>query len=538
MYLALYRKYRPKDFEDVISQPHITTTLANEIKTNHIAHAYLFTGSRGTGKTTCSQILAKAVNCLEPKEGQPCHECDICKGIEDGSILDVVEIDAASNNGVDNIRDLRDEANFTPVSCKYRVYIIDEAHMLSTGAFNALLKILEEPPSHVIFILATTEVHKIPVTILSRCQRFDFHRINTKDITDRLLEISRKEPFDLDAEAASLIARLADGGMRDALSLLDQCAAYSSEVVLDTVTQAAGIADREYLYSFNQAVITRDAAKAFTLIDELHEKSKDLERLCEELIRFYRNLMIIKTTPGFREIISSSEEDLGRMQELCENLKLSQIIHCLTVLQDSMKRFGRSVSKRLELEICFAKLCSPKLDKSLDSVLRRLDRIESQIKYNETLRIPSQQSDESNNENVNGGEQAKGVGESAQNAEPIQNRSNEINSSSANKPETLECWQDIIIDLSENAGMLYGALVGSQAFVAGDRLLIHSPNTALKDVILGKKNVLDEVIKRYTGRNFRIMMKSVNKQEKTSEESPLGQVLEKASRSGVPVVEE
>ncbi|MGN0470356.1 MAG: DNA polymerase III subunit gamma/tau, partial [Acutalibacteraceae bacterium] len=256
MYRVLYRKYRPQFFSDVVGQHQVTQTLKNELKAGRISHAYLFTGSRGTGKTTCSKILAKAVNCLNPHDGDPCGECEICRGIDDGSIMDVVEIDAASNNGVDDIRLLREEANFTPANTKYRVYIIDEVHMLSIGAFNALLKTLEEPPLHVVFILATTEVHKLPSTIMSRCQRFDFHRISPQDIASRLDYVCKNEGVEIDSQAALLISGIADGALRDALSLLDQCMGQSGHITEDIVRKTAGLADKSHLISITDAVIS------------------------------------------------------------------------------------------------------------------------------------------------------------------------------------------------------------------------------------------------------------------------------------------
>ncbi|MDO5448424.1 MAG: DNA polymerase III subunit gamma/tau [Clostridia bacterium] len=283
MYQALYRKWRPQVFADVVGQDHITTTLMNEIETGRHSHAYLFTGSRGTGKTTCAKIFAKAVNCEHPINGDPCNECETCKGIDSGAIMDVIEIDAASNNGVDNIRDIRDEANFTPVNGKYRVYIIDEVHMLSTGAFNALLKTLEEPPAHVKFILATTEVHKLPATILSRCQRFDFKRITPEDIAKRLAYVAGEEGLELEADAAMLIARLADGALRDALSILDQCIGHSRHITLDVVNATVGLAGKEYLFALSASILNKDSASALAQINTLHNNSCDMERLCNEL---------------------------------------------------------------------------------------------------------------------------------------------------------------------------------------------------------------------------------------------------------------
>ena len=303
MYQVLYRKYRPKVFSDVYGQEHVTSTLINEIKENRISHAYLFTGSRGTGKTTCAKILAKAVNCEHNENGEPCNECEVCKGLDSGSIYDVVEIDAASNNGVDNIRDLREEANYTPTRGRYRVYIIDEVHMLSKGAFNALLKTLEEPPEHVVFILATTEVHMLPATILSRCQRFDFKRIQPETMALRLKEVAGFENMQLDDDAAILISRIADGGMRDALSILDQCAGRGSHIDSKLVSEVAGIAGREALYELSDAVCNQSSGDALNVISRLHQSSYDMERLCVEMINHFRNFLIVKTVKKSRELI-------------------------------------------------------------------------------------------------------------------------------------------------------------------------------------------------------------------------------------------
>ena len=307
---ALYRKWRPQVFSDVSGQGHITETLMHEVDVGRLSHAYLFTGSRGTGNTTCAKILSKAVNCLNPQNGNPCNECEVCRGIDDGSILDVTEIDAASNNGVDNIRDLREEANFTPAVAKYRVYIIDEVHMLSTGAFNALLKTLEEPPSHVLFILATTEVHMLPATILSRCQRFDFRRIPPEDIAKRLLLVAEKENLKLAEDAAMLIARIADGALRDALSILDQCASFSEEITLNIVSKAAGLLGRDYLFEISDAIKNQDSSKVLSIIDRLHASSCDMERLINELVNHFRNVMISKTTKTLKNLLYAHQMNL------------------------------------------------------------------------------------------------------------------------------------------------------------------------------------------------------------------------------------
>ena len=290
MYQVLYRKWRPKVFEDVAGQPQVTVTLKNELQSNRINHAYLFTGSRGTGKTTCAKILAKAVNCLNLQNGDPCGECEICRGIDEGTVMDISEIDAASNNGVDNIRTIIEESSFTPTKAKYRVYIIDEVHMLSPGAFNALLKTLEEPPSHVVFILATTEVHKLPATILSRCQRFDFHRIASQSIADRLKFVAQQENVQLDDDAALLIASVSDGALRDALSLLDRCIGVSGQITEKVVHNTAGLAGRGYLFDITDSIIDKSVKNALELVEKLHNESKDMGRLCEELILYLINL--------------------------------------------------------------------------------------------------------------------------------------------------------------------------------------------------------------------------------------------------------
>ncbi len=376
MYKVLYRKYRPRFFADVVDQPQVTVTLKNELTRGRIAHAYLFTGSRGTGKTTCAKILAKAVNCLNPQNGDPCGECEVCRGLEDGSILDVVEIDAASNNGVDSIRSLIEESNFTPATAKYRVYIIDEVHMLSVAAFNALLKTLEEPPPHVIFILATTEVHKLLPTILSRCQRFDFRRISPEAIAGRLEYVAGEEGAQLDREAALLIARIADGAMRDALSLLDQCLGRDSHVTLETVNRTAGVAARDYLSSLAQAVAERDISGALGMIDELYRESKDMSRLCEEMAEYFRGLMLIKTMKDASPLVAVSSTEWEAMNRQALSMSLSSILHGLDTFEETLNKMRYS-NQRAQLEMAFVRLCSPELDVSPEALLRRLEALES-----------------------------------------------------------------------------------------------------------------------------------------------------------------
>lgn len=391
MYQVLYRKYRPTVFADVYGQPQVTATLRNELKAGRVAHAYLFTGSRGTGKTTCAKILAKAVNCLHPVDGDPCGECEVCRGIDNGSILDVVEIDAASNNGVDNIRALREEANFTPGVAKYRVYIIDEVHMLSIGAFNALLKTLEEPPSHVVFILATTEVHKLPATILSRCQRFDFGRIAPEDIYARLADVAKKEGVEIDRDAGLLIARLADGGMRDALSLFDQCLGRDRHVTLEVVNQTAGLAGRDHLVALTDAILQKSSAPALELIASLHAASKDMTRLCEEMIGYFRSLMLIKTMKDASSMVLASPDELQKMTAQAVAMTLPDILHGLDTFRDTLEHMARSGNPRVDMEMAMIRLCSPELDDSTDALLRRITALENALRSGAFTVTPASQ---------------------------------------------------------------------------------------------------------------------------------------------------
>ena len=359
MYRALYRKWRPQRFEDVVAQRGIVTALRNQIATGRVGHAYLFTGVRGTGKTTCAKIFAKAVNCLHPVNGDPCGECEICKGIDNGSILDVVEMDAASNNGVDDIRDLRDETAYTPSACKYKVYIIDEVHMLSTAAFNALLKTLEEPPAHVIFILATTEIQKVPATILSRCQRYDFTRIGPEDIARRVEYIAGEEKLELSPDGAELIARLADGALRDALSILDTCAGVTAKIDADVVRRMAGVTDRSYLFRISDALEAQDGATALAQLAQLRQQSVDVKRLTEELIAHYRALMLA-ALPGGQSLLSGvSPEEEALYLEKGPQLGQREAIRAIRALGSALEHMTRGSDQRIELELALFGLSEP-----------------------------------------------------------------------------------------------------------------------------------------------------------------------------------
>lgn len=359
MYRALYRKWRPQRFEDVVAQRGIVTALRNQVASGRVGHAYLFTGVRGTGKTTCAKIFAKAVNCLHSKDGDPCGECEICKGIDNGSILDVVEMDAASNNGVDDIRDLRDETAYTPSACHYKVYIIDEVHMLSTAAFNALLKTLEEPPAHVIFILATTEIQKVPATILSRCQRYDFTRIGPEDIAQRVEYIAGQEGLELTTDGAELIARLADGAMRDALSILDTCAGVTAKIDADVVRRMAGVTDRSYLFRISDALEAQDGAAALAQLAVLRQQSVDVKRLTEELIAHYRALMLA-ALPGGQSLLSGvSPEEEAQYLEKGPQLGQREAVRAIRTLGNALEHMTRGSDQRIELELALFTLSEP-----------------------------------------------------------------------------------------------------------------------------------------------------------------------------------
>ena len=378
MHLALYRKYRSATFDEVISQEHITTTLKNQIKAGTPAHAYLFTGSRGTGKTTCAKLMAKAVNCLSPVDGNPCGECESCKAIADGC-PDIIEMDAASNNGVDDVRALRDEVMYAPTVCRYKVYIIDEVHMLSSQAFNALLKTIEEPPPHVIFILATTEIHKVPATIASRCQQFRFSRIDVEESTKRLCEIAKKENVNITEDAARLISRLSDGGMRDAVSLLDQCISVSADIDEETVRTTAGIAGTEHLFTLAQCIHEQNAPEALKILDELHNQSKDLMLLLDELLSHFRNLCILSATNSDFSLIpagSGTRNDLARQTK---EFTLGEIMRCMDILQDCIARTPKTAKRKTVAEMCLIRLCTPRLDSDTSALSLRLEKLENRL---------------------------------------------------------------------------------------------------------------------------------------------------------------
>lgn len=553
MYLALYRKYRPKTFEDVISQPHITTTLKNEVMTGKTAHAYLFTGSRGTGKTTCAKILSMAVNCEHPVDGNPCMECEACHNIDLGATLDVVEIDAASNNGVDDVRQLREEAVYSPSQCKYRVYIIDEAHMLSAGAFNALLKIMEEPPPHVKFILATTEVHKVPVTILSRCQRFDFRRIRTDDMKKRLLWIADQEPFTLSPDAASLIAKLADGGMRDALALLDQCASFSSEITEETVVQAAGVSGNDDLFALTDCIIAEDASGALGVIDKLYHAAKDLQVLLDELCSHFRDMMLIQTMKDPSGMLTLVPEEEKHTREQARKLPLSSVLSALSEMRDTLDKMGRSTDKRLLIELCMIRLCTPSLRTEQADLASRVERLENRLKDGMTA-VPAQPQTVRRSQpaavspaaplpekpavvQMEPPPQKYPAGENLPADGPVPPKPVIIPENAA-QVEPLTVWVDVLSELSRTNAPLFGMLQNARAFVKGGLLFIDGGSPLLAQMLKkeGNASKLLDAVEVKTGIRYQLRVKRAKNEQ--AQVDPLAALLDKARESGIAVQED
>lgn len=380
-YQALYRKFRPTEFEDVKGQEHIVTTLKNQIKADRIGHAYLFCGTRGTGKTTVAKIFAKAVNCEHPVDGSPCGECPSCRAIADGSSMNVIEIDAASNNGVDNIRQIREEVSYRPTEGKYKVYIIDEVHMLSTGAFNALLKTLEEPPSYVIFILATTEAHKIPITILSRCQRYDFHRISIDTIAARLSDLMLQEKVDVEEKAIRYVAKAGDGSMRDALSLLDQCIAFhlGETLTYENVLEVLGAVDTEVFSRLLRQIIDKNVAAAISILDELVDEGRELGQLVSDFTWYLRNLLLIQSSDDMEEVLDMSQDSIDALKEEAKLISPEVLLRYIRIFSELGNQVRYASQKRIVIEIAIIKLCRPEMETDQTSIIDRLESLEQKM---------------------------------------------------------------------------------------------------------------------------------------------------------------
>lgn len=546
-YTAFYRKYRPQSFSDVVGQEHITRTLQGQLSSGKIFHAYLFTGTRGTGKTTCAKILSKAVNCLTPVNGDPCGECEACRAIAEGEVMDIVEIDAASNNSVDNIRELREQLQFTPANAKYRVYIIDEVHMLTISAFNALLKTLEEPPAHVIFVLATTEVHKLPATILSRCQRFDFKRIEPKKICERIKFVAENEDFTITDNAAYMIASIADGGMRDALSLLDLCVAASKSVTEDTVTSVCGMAGDEYLLRLADSIGSGNTSSALTLVDELYNNSVDMLRLLSDLIAHFRNLLVIKTVNRPEKPIVCSSEHLARLEQQALGFEIPDIMRIMRALQDTTARM-QSGNRRSEMELTLIRLCSPELCSDIESLAARVSALEKGgVVRAKAEDIPVRKKEISTPEPTS---------EVVEEIPPIESeappQADEPPVYETPKPEATAAtdndgqpdgkleptvWKSILAELSHSAPLISGILNGSSAYINGQFLLIDTANTQFAELINGKNNLyrekLRKAIETVLGRSFKLGPYR-KKADVSSQDDPLLGFKEKLKELEIP----
>ena len=589
MYLALYRKYRPARFADVAGQQAITETLRRQVAEGKTAHSYLFTGSRGTGKTTCAKILAKAVNCPNAKDGEPCLECDICKGIDNGTLLDVVEMDAASNNGVDQVRLLKEEAVYTPAQSRYRVYIIDEVHMMSVAAFNALLKIMEGPPAHVKFILASTEVHKVPATILSRCQRFDFKRIQPEDIAGRLGYIAGQEQAVLDPDAAFLLAKLADGGMRDAVSMLDQCLTVDNHVTTQLVTEITGITGSDYLFSITGQILAGDKGGLLKQVDALYRSSKDLTRFLMELVQHLRSLMLLKADPECDSLLVCSAQELEQYRAQAAQTSLPFLLRGITVLQQALDSMATSPDKKLWVEMALLKLSDAKLEDSGQALLQRLDALERQVAQlaqtgvtvtaapevtaRETTPVPEPVSEKPEPETPkvsSEGTQEATLSPPAEQAvqaqppvdplpeeppaappefapppedsgeippPPSQAETPKPEPAAKAQPKLLESWGQVLEEISKINPPLFGVLSGSIAHdVGGGRLVVDSPYEMFSAMIK-KENYLSSLQKalfQVTGTKDRIPTKK--KKKAAPQENRLEQLEQRAKQLQIPII--
>lgn len=559
MYRVLYRKWRPAVFTDVSGQEHITSTLQNEVSSGRLNHAYLFTGSRGTGKTTCAKILAKAVNCLNPQNGNPCGECEICKGIDDGSILDIVEMDAASNRKIDDIRQIIDEVQFKPAKCKYRVYIVDEVHMLTTEAFNALLKTLEEPPEHVIFILATTEVHKLPQTIRSRCQRFDFHRIPPKAIADRVEYVVSQENAEITESAALMLASVADGALRDALSLLDSCLAVSSYIDEKVVRNAAGLVNNSYLFELAAAIINKNPTRSLEIIDRLYSESKDMARLCDELVEHFRALMLIKTIKNPRDILIMSDDEFEQAVTQSDYLSLADIVFYMDVLSRAYQRMGRGTGDRTELEMALVKLSATELDGTVEALTARVTALEKAVKRGITVNYaqPAQQSVQAeaaqsasvpNTQTEVEEPFAKPepehkkapVAKPAPEVKPVAQRASVNLDELYDNAVPFARWVEVVDSLKSVSRSIAAAFAGSTAYESGNYLLIDTNNELAFDLLRqnGRRAEIKQTLLELTGKNYSLGPYKRSTPKKVEKTDPLNSLVQSLEGSGVEITQE
>lgn len=528
-YEALYRKWRPQTFDDIVAQPHITKTLKNQIMRRKTAHAYLFTGSRGTGKTTCARIFAKAINCLHPVDGCPCLDCEICRDAEKGALTDIIEIDGASNNGVDEVRNLRENATFMPVRCEYKVYIIDEVHMMSAGAFNALLKMIEEPPAHVKFVLATTEIHKVPATILSRCQRFDFRRILPADIAARIQYIASNEDFTITDDAAYRIAVLSDGGLRDALSLLDQCAAVSQEITAETVEEAVGVAGTESVYAALDAIAKRDAAAALELIDRLYRQSKDMTRFADEISQHLRSLMLLKAAPDSTALSAVMPAEREQLSALAEVMPMPQVLYALREIRSCCDRMTRAGSRRMELEMTLIRLCSDGEQASPDTEAMQnriagLEKMIAEIVNRMRQGLPAAQPRRTESQ--------------SRAAIPAKNLQVTGETDLSGIPP-LRNWQTVLERFSALCPSVNSLLDNSDAYVIEEKniILVIARNPLFKN-LFGQKEagLLRDAAEQVLGKRYQVRYKN-EAPEAEQGSSPVDELLRRAKENGIEVAE-
>ncbi|GFI48442.1 DNA polymerase III subunit tau [Lachnospiraceae bacterium] len=525
-YTALYRKFRPAVFEDVKGQGHIVTTLKNQIKSGRTSHAYLFCGTRGTGKTTIAKIFARAVNCEDPKDGSPCGECAVCKSILAGASMNVIEIDAASNNGVDSIREIVDEVTYSPPEGKFKVYIIDEVHMLSIGAFNALLKTLEEPPSYVIFILATTEAHKIPITILSRCQRYDFKRITVDTISGRIRELVGKEQVQIEDKAIRYIARAADGSMRDALSLLDQCIAFhfGQELTYDKVLDVLGAVDMEVFSRLLRTVLGADVTGAIELLEEIVMQGRELTQFILDFTWYLRNLLLVKTAEGIEDVIDVSAENLARLKEEAQIVENDVAMRYIRVLSELSGQIRYASQKRILVEIALIKLCRPAMERDIGSLLDRIRQLEEKVEKGIPLAEPPK-----------GGEsipQGLAEGKSAVKAKLPKAIPEDVR-------QVVENWRSIIgqasMPMAAYLKKAYPSLAGDQS------LLLVVPDGLVSDYFKESwhREELEEVIAGFTGKNISVTVQSPDSGRNPEELYPdLTKIVDQAIQMEVEELEE
>lgn len=467
-YIALYRKWRPKVFEDVVEQEHVVKTLKNAVSSNRIAHAYLFCGTRGTGKTTMAKIFSRAINCENPNDGDPCNECEVCKGILSGNLLDVIEIDAASNNSVENVRDIRDEVVYAPSKARFKVYIIDEVHMLSTGAFNALLKTLEEPPSHVVFILATTEPHKLPVTILSRCQRFDFRRISVESIMGRLNEISSKSEINLNNDAARLIAKMADGALRDAISILDQCIALGNkEITYEDALSVIGIVNDTFIADIVDALNLKDIQRCLELVESLIINGKDIGHFVSDVVQYFRNLLICKVTEKSDDIIEASMEMMDKLKSQCANMGQEEIIYIIKELSALESSLKWATHPRVLLEVALIKICESASSFNSNNILVRLESLEKKLASG-NITISAESRDNY---------AVKPAAGTTKTGTPVKAEASSPSNSDGSKGKPLPKnsnfdWEDVLKEIKNSGRMAaYTSLIGTKAHKIDDKTI-------------------------------------------------------------------